>query len=665
MNKYLALVLLYVIAMPALAQRPSTDSIGGKVHHIDNVEVTSHRLSANVIAGKPIQTMEKSEIELLGLQNLSDAVKKFAGTNVRDYGGIGGMKTVSVRNLGAHHTAVSYDGVTISNTQAGQIDIGQLSLDNVESIGMAIGDDNDMMQTARHYASAGVLFINTERPHFDNKDWGLRFRMKGGSFGLASPMLRYWQKIDDSTAVAIDGTYMRADGTYPFTLVNNTVKTKEKRYNSDIYSWQGEANIYHSFIDGGKLNVKSYYYYSQRGLPGAVILYNNTSNERLWDENFFMQASYSKSMSRQWKLKAHLKYTHTWNKYEDYEPKYEGGKQSDIDRQNECYASATVGWLPTEHLSLSWAQDVSFNVLHNNINDSPNPKRVTLLSALSARYDLQRLLIQANLVGTYATEQVRTGNGPADRKRLSPSLSVSYRLFDSQALYVRAMMKNTFRIPTFNDLYYLRIGNTGLRPEKANEYNVGLTWSGRPFKGISYLTATVDAYYNNVKDKIVAFPSTYIWKMANFGKVYIHGIDFTLATEVPIIDKVSVVLTGAYSLQKAVDKTDKSSQSYGDQLPYTPENSGNISVLIHNPWVNIGYSMLICGKRYSMAQNLKQYEIKSYTEHTLTLQHEFRMKSLTMTLSGSVQNLFDKQYEIIKYYPMPGRNYLITGTINI
>ena len=58
----------------------------------------------------------------------------FAGANVKDYGGIGGLKTVSVRNIGAAHTAVSYDGVVVSNSQAGQIDIGRFSLDNVSTL---------------------------------------------------------------------------------------------------------------------------------------------------------------------------------------------------------------------------------------------------------------------------------------------------------------------------------------------------------------------------------------------------------------------------------------------------------------------------------------------------------------------------------------------------
>ena len=79
-----------------------------------------------------------------------------------------------------------------------------------------------------------------------------------------------------------------------------------------------------------------------------------------------------------------------------------------------------------------------------------------------------------------------------------------------------------YRAPTFNDLYYLRVGNTNLRPERADQYNLGLTWNGTFGKeGAGWLSATLDGYYNSVEDKIVARPTLFIWKMMNIGKVQI------------------------------------------------------------------------------------------------------------------------------------------------
>ena len=101
-----------------------------RTQKIKEVVVTADRTRrANVYETVPIQSVSGDDIRMTGVQSVADAVKRLAGANVKDYGGIGGMKTVSVRNLGAQHTAVSYDGVAVSNTQAGQIDIGRFSLD--------------------------------------------------------------------------------------------------------------------------------------------------------------------------------------------------------------------------------------------------------------------------------------------------------------------------------------------------------------------------------------------------------------------------------------------------------------------------------------------------------------------------------------------------------
>ena len=641
------------------------DSIHGDVQHLDAVTVTARRMPAKISSATSVQVFRKEDLKNLGLQNMGDAVKRFAGTNVRDYGGIGGLKTVSVRNLGAAHTAVSYDGVTISNTQAGQIDVGRFSLDNVSTLSLAIGHDDNMLQSARHFASAGVLNIETEKPRFeDGQKTFTQIQMRGGSFGYFTPSIRHWQSLGERTRLSVDANYQRADGTYSFELKNGSLVTKEKRINSDIESYQGEANLFHTFADESELNVKTYYFHSERGLPGAVILYNNESDERLWDENFFAQARYKKVFSPKWTFQAQGKYNYSWNKYEDTGVQYASGKQTDTNRQKEYYLSASVLYQTIKGLSISLSQDGFINKLHTNGANSPEPTRYSSLTALNIRYLWNRLKVSGTLVGTYITEEVKAGNTPEDRKRISPTLSTSWQPWEEEQFFIRAMYKNTFRVPTFSDLYYLRVGNTNLRPEKATEYTLGVTWSGTPFSFTDFVSLTVDGYYNEVNDKIIAFPSTYVWKMQNYGKVHITGIDVTLATAIPLKDKVNLNLSGNYSWQKAHDVTNPEAKNYKHQLPYTPKHNGNVSATFEMPWVNVGYTVTMVGKRYYLAQNIEANQIDGYNEHTATLWREFAFKKCKLRLQAEVINLTDAQYEVIKYYPMPGRSWRLTGTFN-
>lgn len=656
---------LAAAAVAVSAQSPS-DSLTGGVRHIDGVEVTTRRIDCTVRSARPTQMLEGDELERAGIYTLSDAVKRFAGANVRDYGGIGGMKTVSVRNLGANHTAVSYDGVTVSNTQAGQIDLSRFATDNVQNVTLTIGEDDDVMQPARHYASAAVLSIVSRKPVFaDGRDWSLRTRVRAGSWGLVSPQLRYWQRLNEKLMFSLDGTYMRADGRYPYELPNGSEKLTDKRFNTDIYSWQGEANVYALLPRDARLDVKAQWFSSSRGLPGAVILYNTKkSRERMWDEEFFTQAVYGQNLGSRLKLEARAKYVNSWNRYTDTDVKYPTGRYVETYRQSEYYGSATLGWFPLKGLSLSLAEDAFVNTLRSNAENSADPRRLTSLTALAARYASGRVEIGANVVATWATEHVEHGERPADRRQLSPSAAFSLRLLKNEALYFRAMYKHTFRLPTFNDLYYGQSGTITLKPEKADEYNVGLTWTSRRMGWLAYVTLTADVYHNDVKDKIVAFPTLYVWKMANFGRVRINGLNATMAARIEPLHGFAAELSASYMLQEALDVTDPASIYYKNQIPYTPRHSGNAVLTILTPWLDVAYTVQMCGSRYAMQQNTSEYEIDGYAEHTLSLSRELKFRRWSATLQASVRNLTDERYEVIRYYPMPGRSVEVTATVS-
>lgn len=644
--------------------RPDSVPATGTEQRVDEVTVTAGRSPIRVSAAAPVQSLSGQSIAELGIQNIADAVRRFAGTNVRDYGGIGGLKTVSVRNMGAAHTGVSYDGAPVSNCQAGQVDIGRFSLDNVSMLSLAIGQDENLLQPARLYASAAVLNIVTNTPQFDN---GRRsvfdFQIKGGSFGYVSPMLRWWQKIGNRVRTSVDGSFMRADGNYPFTLVNGKHVTRERRSNSAIDSWHGEANVYCDMPGGGDLQVKGYYYYSKRGLPGAVTFYNPVSTETLWDKNGFVQAKFGKEFSTKWRFQALGKYNYGWNRDREYGNQFAGGVYQAVHTQHEYYLSASAEYRPVAGLSVALAQDGIVNRLNSTMGECPFPTRYTSLTALSARWRRGSLTLNGNLTATCITEHVKAGSAPEDVRRLSPGLSVSVQPWRGEMLFVRGVYKSTFRTPSFNDLYYDRLGNRSLRPERANEYDLGVTWSRPLLPAMDYFSITVDGYFNDVDDKIVAFPTTYAWKMVNFGKVHVTGLDLTLATAFSLPRGINLALSAAYTWQKALDKTDPESKNYKAQLPYTPEHSGNMAVTLKTPWCTLGYSLVGVGKRYFIAQNISANEIDGYVEQTLTLGHEFSLRGCRLGLRGEFINLADKQYDVIKFYPMPGRSWRVVANV--
>ena len=95
----------------SLAQEYGTDSITGRIHQIPDVTISARKTPPAVMATSPLQILKKSELERMGAYDVAEAVRHFSGVNVKDYGGIGGLKTVSIRSMGAQHTGVIYDGL--------------------------------------------------------------------------------------------------------------------------------------------------------------------------------------------------------------------------------------------------------------------------------------------------------------------------------------------------------------------------------------------------------------------------------------------------------------------------------------------------------------------------------------------------------------------------
>jgi outer membrane cobalamin receptor len=114
---------------------------------------------------------------------------------------------------------------------------------------------------------------------------------------------------------------------------------------------------------------------------------------------------------------------------------------------------------------------------------------------------------------------------------------------------------------------------------------------------------------------------------------------------------------GNYSYQHAVDKSDKSSKSFNNQIPYTPRHTGNVLLSIENHFVNLSWTINMVGERYSLAENIKSNLIERYAEQQISANRSFSVGKVLLRLQAEVLNLTNKQYEVIKYYPMPGRSF--------
>ena len=377
----------------------------------------------------------------------------------------------------------------------------------------------------------------------------MKATFKTGSFGVVNPSLLWEQKLSENVSASLSTEYMYTTGKYKFTYaVDGGYDTTAVRRNGDVNALRAEGGLYGK-IKSGYWRTKAYFYNSERGYPGAVVRNRFSHEDRQWDTNFFFQSSFKKDFGDVYSLLLNAKYAYDYLHYLADPQKEEATMYvNNTYRQQEVYLSMAnrVTLFPFWDINIS--ADYQWNKLNANLTDFPYPRRNTALVAAATSLHFERFKLQASVLGTFVNENVASDTTSAGNKmEFTPTVITSYKPFKNIDLSLRAFYKRIFRMPTLNDLYYTFIGNIKLKPEYTNQYNVGFTYQ-KLSSGtwLQALNVQLDAYYNEVENKIIATPTNnfFRWTMINMGLVKIKGaVSYTH-------------LMSAFSIQKAIDHFD-------------------------------------------------------------------------------------------------------------
>lgn len=614
------------------------------------------------------QILSEKELGRLNSQSVADALRYFSGVQVKDYGGIGGIKTVNIRSMGTNHVGVFYNGVQLGNAQNGQVDLGRYSLDNVESISLYNGQKSDVFQSAKDFSASSAVYITTKRPRFRGNDrFHLTGQVKTGSFGLINPSVIYEHKLTDKLYMSANAEYTYANGRYKFRYKRLQLDgdvaydTTAVRRNGDVQSFRTEVGLY-GFVPFGKWNVNGYFYTSERGIPGAVVNNVFRHGERQSDKAAFGQGAFQKKLADFYELKLSGKFAWDYSNFLRDDPKelYLNNHYY----QQEAYLSLANLFVLTDWWKVSASVDGQMNKMSADLTDFAYPIRWTELVSIATSFDFRRFSLQASLLGTFIQETTRSRKNytaSPNKNEWSPAVFFSYQPFSHEHLSLSGFFKRIFRMPTFNDLYYTEIGNAKLKPESTYQYDLGVSYEKHfAHSFFDSILLKADGYYNEVKDKIIAYPTgqQFRWTMINLGKVKIGGLE--LASRVSAhAQAVNFNLFLQYTFQKATDYTDKTDAFYGDQIPYMPRHSGTATFNIDYKGWNLNYCFIYTGERYNEQENNRyNYEQPWYT-HDMSLTKEFQWKRCRLKVTGELNNIFNQAYEVIHNYPMPGRNFKI------
>ena len=691
MRRLVSIVFLALSCVAAFSQNNAADSL-----YLDSIyrhlELEEYTITARVKEKDIIipQTLAGAQLKKMNALSVADAIRYFSGIQIKDYGGVGGIKTVNIRSMGTNHMGVYYNGIQLGNAQNGQIDLGKYSLENIEEIQLYNGQKSDIWQSAREFGAAGSIYLTTRRPRFaEGKTVNVKAQMRAGSFALIDPSLLLDVKLSETMSLTMNAELISSDGKYPFRYRRVTPSgevaydTTAIRQNGDINAIRVEAAVNHYYSNTGFWKLQLYHYNSERGVPGAIV--NNVwrNGERLWDRNSFVQASWQDDLFNRWSVRVNAKYANDYTRYINNDDKLIHVENQYL--QQELYFTMAhkvriFDW---------WDVSAAYDLQYNTLSMYAEAHRFThWLSAATAVNIQNYLRIQASILGTFVNDEQGTKNQESRHnatQRFTPALFLSYRPTQLVDLRLNAFYKQSYRYPTFNDLYYTDMGNAYLKPELAKQHNVGLSFT-QPFriagqKG-SEFSLNADYYYNRISDKIIAYPKgqQFRWTMLNLGLVKINGLDVNAQLHFVLPMDFYLTAKAQYTYQTAIDVTDPNDSYYGDQIPYIPWHSGSAVGMFgwQNDWQQYGlnYSFIYVGERYNQQENIIYNYTQPWYTHDLSVfgewdiykvrgeRLEVRGKRLfTLRVALDVNNLLSQDYDVILNYPMPKRNYKCTVSI--
>ena len=615
---------------------------------------------------RPVEQADLSAV-IAPPSQVADVLRRFTGVQVKDYGGVGGLKTVNVRSLGSEHVGVFLDGIQVDNAQNMQVDLGRFSTDGMSMVSLYNGQKTKRLQTAKECASGAAVHLDAMPPLLVDRDGG-KVRLRGGSFGTFQPSFQ-WDRSCGPVILRVSAEGLVSDGKYKFPYFDTTLV----RENGDIRSLRLETALF-GRLRQGDWRIRLYGYGSERGFPGPVVrraLGFPFSAERQADRDLFVQGGWNQDWTTRYSTAVKFKFADDYTHYDTHPEKNPMALPYDLHyRQRSGYLSVAQSLILADSWSLDLATDLQRNALDTDAGQSVTPRRTVFTGALAMRAAWERFRAAAHLVYLGAWDRFQTPQAggwsreDAFRDAWMPSLSVFYAPFPF--LELDAFLKRTYRLPSFNDLYYSLMGNVSLVPESAAQAGVDIrlkhgvghwVWKGR-----------VSPYLNRVIDKIVAIPtaSQFRWTMLNIGTVDVTGLDAKAEVGYDRKDwRFEAVLR--YSFQQALDHSDVSGSTYGNQIPYIPLHSGGLDLGAGWKDWSFRWQTELVGAKWSRTANTPDYYIAPWTVSDVSLSRKIvlstfkhRVSVQEVNVDLTVRNLFNHRYQIVQGYPMPGRNIMLT-----
>ena len=633
--RFLIITGFVIFSLISVSQNATNDT----VYELSPVQITSDRLD-DFSAGLKIKTVDSLSLRLSSFSTLDELISQRTAVYIKSYGQ-GSLATISFRGTNAAHTGIYWNGFNLNPPNLSSTDMSLIPVSFFNSVEVLYGASGSLFGSG----NIGGNIQLKNNPVFD-KGKKINVNLSAGSFHSYA-LNGNIQLSDNKWWSSTSFVYSNSNNDFPY---KNIYGDNEVRENAAVVQYGLMQDINRKIGEKHLIGLSFWYQYTDREIPNTMVTRPSVATQN--DESVRVSGKWKYFLNRgSFLIKA--AYLRDEEKYSDPESQIEQNRNSVI-ITNTFITEANF----QHNFGNSFKFDAGINLTDytgQSFTYSKNHERRQVGLFASGLYKLPVNDLKLNL-------NLRQDFIEGLYVPFTPSLGMEGKIWNF--IFGKANFSKNFRAPSFNDLYWEPYGNTELQPEISYNGELGLLLKNKTSNENLYSEFSGTVFNSFIDNWILWIPVDNNWSPENIQKVWSRGIEVEENAKF-IIHNLTFKISLGYTYVKStnMEKTGQNDQSFEKQLIYVPEHSANVNVDYMSKIFIISFNNSFTGKRYVTRDNLDH--LPAYFISDVKIVKNFNIRKSSVSAGFDIYNIWDADYQVIQYYPVPGRNFRLSLGINI
>lgn len=560
----------------------------------------------------------------------------------------GGLSTIRIRGTAPSHTSVNFGGIDINSLTLGQSNMSVVPMYLFDEVGVQFGSSSSVNGSGN---IGGAIHLGIKNNWTNG--FNAEVRIANGSFGEQLYGTKLFLGNGKFESVTRAFYYYK---TNDFAFKNPNYRDFENKI-FEIEDTQHNANIENI----GLIQEFNYKFAESEFFVFRVWL---QKDERLNQQNMQMNLA-----QPGFKEKYEDQNIRIWAEYKNqtkpFQYQLSGGYVNDnsVFNSNSADSIQTQSFIGEAFVEHDFSKNTSYKIGAKTIRIYPKVFTYSNNLEFEDRVDLYASFYHRFFNRITASVNLRQGFVTDYKVPFTPAVGLNFLAFSKEkyVLNFSGNIAKSYRVPTFNDRFWIPGGNPGLKPEKGTNYELGAKFSycDEDFSG----NIKVNTFYMNIDNWILWKNGGSVWYAENVQNVESKG--FEIMTDFNykfwIFKTVSGVNYSFTSTQRVESLIN--TNALFRQVEYVPKHSGNI--FSTSTYKNFDFTIdgNYTGEQFTNEETKNILDARFLLNFAAGYNLEINNNN-EFKITGMINNLLNTDYQANWGYAMPGINYRMSLTYN-